>query len=172
MKKIFSVFLALLLAFGLAACGEDKEESAPDNIVEIQGEQFELGEAQDYEGIQYKSNSAHLDSYGFESFRSLIYPNGEDIAFSVMIFYDERTNISNMKDAIKSKYGAEAQEKTVNGIDYVYFEYTDVDGYTVHEYDHPYRRGVAYMRFFFGDYDAGNFEEVFMNNVTFKKSGD
>ncbi len=168
MKKILSIFLALILVLGLAACGE-KKDSSSGNVVEIQGELFMLDSTKDFHGMHYKENCVDFQSYDFDDneIRSLSYQKGDELVFSISIFYDKDSTLSQLKERIEKYYDATEQATTVNGIDYVYYEYTD-EGYPVHHYIYA-TKGENYTIGFSLGNDPGNIEEVFMNNVTFSR---
>ena len=167
-KVIISVILiaALLLTVGCGSKKEESNEAESGNVVMIQGEEFELHSTEDLAGIHYKENYVDFYSDAIGNMRVMSYTKGGDPVFEVRVMYDENRSLSELKAIVETNYDTKEQSKTINGTEYIYYEYTGSAGETIHHYLTVFN-GKAYSIGFFLIGDAGNLEEVFMNNVSF-----
>ena len=171
MKRIVTSLILILCILTAAGCGPKEggsEKTASGNIVEIQGEKFELKSTRDLEGIHYKENYVDFQTDALSNMRIMSYPKGSDPIFEVRVMYDESRSLSELKAIVETNASTKEQSKTIAGTEYVYFEYTGTSGETVHHYITVFD-GKSYSIGFFLFGDAGNLEEVFMNNVSFAK---
>ncbi len=170
MKRTIICFVLILSMIAMAGCGskkEDSKEASKGAVVTVLGDEFELRSTQDLYGIHYKENYVDFYSDAIGNMRTMSYRKGDQFAFEVRVFYDESRSIEESKAIIEVNYGAKEQSKTINGIEYAYYEYDDAEGIKVHHYMTVFDGKVYSIGFFLGD-EPGNIEEVFMNNVSFE----
>ena len=169
MKKIvicLMLVFALLMTSGCGGKKEEKKDTESGSVVEIQGESFELHSTEDLYDIHYKENYVDFHTDAIGNIRTMTYNKGDEFVFNIMVYYDENTSLEEAKAIIEVDYGAKEQARTVNGIDYIYYEYADANGYPIHHYMYVYGGHVYSIGIVLGN-DPGNIEEVFMNNVRF-----
>lgn len=90
-----------------------------------------------------------------------------DLVFEVRMMYDDSRSDSELKAIVETQTGAKEQSKEINGIKYIYYEYTSDEGDIVHHYMYVYEGKVYSIGFFLGK-NPGDIEEVFMNNIYFE----
>lgn len=172
-RKILLGLVVLITLFTLTGCGNKKEENNKENtkdsknIVIINKEKFELTSETELYDLHYNENYVdfHTDRVG--DYKLMSYQIGDDLVFEVRLMYDDSRSDSELKAIIETQTGAKEQSKEVNGIKYIYYEYTGTDNETVHHYLYVHNGKVYTIAFFLGK-EPGNIEEVFMNNVSFK----
>ena len=174
-KKILIGILIVLILFTITGCGGSKNsemnniKNTSDNneVVTIQGEKFYLKSDKDFGDLHYKENYVdfHTDQIG--NMRTMSYSKNGNTVFGIRVMYDEDRLESELKAVLETQTGAKEQSKEINGIKYIYYEYTSNDNLTVHHYMHVHNSKVYSIGIFLGE-DSGDIEKVFMNNVSFK----
>ena len=138
MKKVISTILICLLAvcamLTAASCGGKSGGGNTDNTEKqnsgkgepsftINGDEIELDYERHLKDLYYKENLTELHSDTVGSFRNVIYEkNGENV-FDIRIVYFAGKSV----DEVMSESDYQMSKKTVGGIEYDYFEYTDND---------------------------------------------
>ncbi len=173
MKKKLLCLLLVLTLFTVIGCGNKNDNidkttgNKVTNMVTIGEEQFKLDSSADLYSLHYKRNFVDFYTDAIGDMRTMSYTKDDNLVFEVRVMYDEGRSVSELKAITETQTGASATSKVVNGIEYVYYEYTSTDGLTVHHYIYAYN-GKAYSIGFFLGESAGNIEEVFMNGVSFE----
>lgn len=176
MKKylggIFAIIICLLVVTGCSKSQNIESNTVPSktekkDIVTIGSEQFELNSSDNLYDMHYKENYVdfHTDRVG--NTKIMNYNSNDEFVFEVRMMYDDSRSDSELKAIIETQTGAKEQSKEINGIKYIYYEYTSDDGDTVHHYMYIHN-GKAYSIGIFLGKNPGNIESVFMNNVSFE----
>ena len=144
--------------------GNSKSSS---NVVTINKEKFELDSSRNLENLHYKENYVDFQTDQIGYMRTMSYSKDGKLVFEVRTMYDESRSDSELKAIISAQTNAKEQEKEINGIKYIYYEYTQEENVTVHHYIYVHKNKAYTIAFFLGE-NPGNIEEVFMNNVSFE----
>lgn len=193
MKKLLLILAVLVLAITLVACDKNTEtKSSGDKLENVSGNavaqeesieeekpienqtsgntvftigdnSFELKVDDHFKNIYSKVNITELQFTGLENQRNMWYQNGDEILFLINEVVFEYKTIDETMEGQTFEYST----KTINGIEYTYFE-SDTFGKPSHSYIY-YFDGDTYVISFASDLDTSNLEEVFMSNVSFKK---
>ena len=173
-KKILFCLLVMVGVLTITGCGKSNESntntkqevSKEKNVVTIEGEKYKLDSSDNLYSLHFKENYVdfHTDTIG--NYKIMNYING-DLVFEVRMMYDDSRSDSELKAIVETQTGAKEQSKEINGIKYIYYEYTSDEGDTVHHYMYVYDGKVYSIGFFLGK-NPGNIEEVFMNNISFE----
>ena len=175
MKKLISITLICLLAvctaLTVSSCGGKSDDGTTTQkqnsgkskpTFTINGDEIELSYERNHKDLYYKENLTELHSNTAGSFRNIDYYKDGDNVFDIRIVYFAGKSV----DEVMSESDYQMSKKTINGIEYDYFEYTDNDrpGHTyVCAYD-----GTTYTISFASNYDMKSLEEVFLSQVYFK----
>ena len=175
MKKKLCFVLTILLVVVLSACGSPKENSgnnggnggkgSKEPTVTIEGNEIELSYESHHKDLYYRENISDLHSDTMGQVSMLSYTQGGETYFQVMMVYFENKTVEEAIDL--SQY--DVSSKTVNGIEYKYFKYTqkysDIS-LPAECYACAYN-GTAYTISFISAHDISSFVSVFMENVHF-----
>ena len=173
MKKI--LLLIILALFIMTGCGKVKKNEININnnsndakdVVTIQSEKYKLKSNQTLKNLHYKENYIDFHSDAIGNMRTMSYIKQEKVIFEVRVMYDENRSLSELKATLETQTGSKEQNKEINGVKYIYYEYKTGDNLTAHYYMHVCDGKVYSIGFFLGE-NYGNIEEVFMNNVSFE----
>ena len=174
-KKLLLGLLVIVGLFAITGCGKssnietniNKKINDNKEVVTIQGEKFNLSSERVLGGIHYQENYVDFNTDQIGNMRTMNYSKEGKSIFEVRVMYDENRSDSELKAIVETQTGAKQQSKEINGIKYIYYEYTADDGATVHHYMYVFNGKVYTIGFFLGE-KPGDIEEVFMNNVSFK----
>lgn len=179
MKKIFVLFLALVIAFSLAACGRPAQENssgndtaseneaaqtdAPeaDGAVEVDGEQFTLDFESNHRDLYFKTDIVNISKDSYGSVCDLRYFKEGELLFVIHLVYFENKSIED----VMAESDNELSAKTVGNLEYQYFEY-DENGMPGHTYLYTYN-GNSYTVSFASNADISALEQAFMESVHF-----
>ena len=170
MRKKIIIILCIIGIF-VTGCGNrvdsnndnNKKKNSEAVYVTIDGERFELHSREDLMGIHYRENYVDFNTDAVGNVRLMRYTKGGKFLFEVRVVYDENKTFAEAKELL-NEYTE--MNRTINGINYAYYEYKTDDNMDSHVYLYEYNNVVYMVVFILGE-DAGNIEKVFMNNVTF-----
>ena len=183
MKKVIALLLILTLVLSLAACGEgDKTETnqtgnqtdsvsektvtdiAPnDNEIVIGGKTVKLTYESHHGDMYFKENVVDIEKNTYGAACDLSCRSDDGVSFVIHIVYFEGKSI----DEVMSGSENNLTDKTVDGLEYRYFEY-DENGTPGHTYVYNFE-GTTYTISFVSTFDMASLESVFLSNVRFEK---
>ena len=180
MKKILIPLLIATLILSLSACGsigsdpftDGQSDSVsannandPNNpTVSINGHTVVLDYESYHKDMHFKENIPDIEKASYGQVCNLFYhPEGEE-EFSIRICYFEGKSIEETMDG--TDYALTT--KTVNGLDYSYFEFQEGSGTPGHCYLYTFD-GTTYSINFLSNYDMTSLESAFMSTVYFEK---
>ncbi len=179
MKKLTLFLLIAALLLSLASCGflkgsnEDasddpakkgKSDGASDGSVIVIGDTtITLNQESHHGDMYFMENPGEIEKAAYEQVCELYCRRDEGQLFVIHLVYFKGASVEEVM--VGSDYPM--TDKTVNGLEYKYFEY-DENGTPGHAYVIHYE-GTTYTISFVSSYDMTSLETVFMNNVYFKK---
>lgn len=164
MRRIVTMILLLALAVMLFACGgggEQKPGKTEYPVFTVNGEEFELSSDTSHGALHFKHNYSNINRDTAGSFCNVTGQKDGDVVFAIRLVYFTGKSI----DEVMSESDYVLSKKTVNGLEYTYFEYTD-NGMPGHTYAYNFD-GTTYTISFVSQYDMTSLEEVFLQNVSF-----
>ncbi len=174
MKKAICIILAFMLAAtAFAACGREKapggdapdstqtEAPAEENAVEVAGERLKLTYETNHKDLHYKTDIVNLTPNTVNAVSNLVYyKDGEPLIVMHLVYFEGKT-----PEEVMAGSDNVLSDKTVNGLDYKYFEY-DENGVPGHTYVAEFG-GTTYTISFASAADISALETAFMENVRF-----
>jgi len=180
MKKVLIIFLALILALSFAACSKngntdntakgdqtdaaENKDSSDGGTIDIGGYKIKLTKEANHGDLYFKENTAEMELAGYEQSFNMYCNKEEGQIFVIRLVYFKGASI----DEVMSGSDATLTDKTVNGIQYKYFEYEE-NGTPAHNYVYNYN-GTTYTIIFVSNYDMTSLENTFLGSVYFKAS--
>ena len=179
MRKFLIILLALVLGLSFAACTkngntddtakgdqttavENGESSDGDTIV-IGDYRIKLTKEANHGDMYFKENVSEMELAGYEQSFSLYYNKDGGQIFVIRLVYFKGSSI----DEVMSGSDNVLTDKTVNGLQYKYFEY-DEHGTPAHTYLYNFN-DTTYSIIFLSSFDMTSLETLFLNNVHFEK---
>ena len=179
MKKVLIIFLAVILALSFAACTKngntdntakgdqtaaENGESSDGDTIDIGGYKIKLTKEANHGDMYFKENVSEMELAGYDQSFSMYCNKDEGQIFVIRLVYFKGSSI----DEVMSGSDAALTDKTVNGIDYKYFEYEE-NGVPSHTYVYNFN-GTTYTIIIESSYDMRSLEDTFMKSVHFKAS--
>lgn len=184
MKKISVVLILSLLISCLVLClysckggvavdDDDEEEETSEGLLMAQtadGDTIEIGSYKikltkeaNHGDLYFKENVAEMELAGYDQTFNMYFNKDEGQIFVIRLVYFRGSSI----DEVMSGSDTALTDKTVNGIQYKYFEFEE-NGAPSHNYVYNFN-GTTYMIVFVSSFDMTSLETVFLNNVHFEK---
>ena len=164
-NKMIIIFLLLLVI--VTGCSKeninDKNNQKEDIIVTIGEEKFKLSSERNLENMYFKENYVDFTTDTVGNMHIIQYRKQDKFIFETRILCDKDHTF----EENKNKINHEETLKTVNGIEYTYYDYLDDQNNIVHLYMYYYNN-ITYAILFASSTDISNYETTFMNNVYFK----
>lgn len=179
MKKALIIILTLILVLSFAACTKngrsddtakgdqtaaaESGESSDGDTIEIGSYKIKLTKEANHGDLYFKENVAEMELAGYDQTFNMYFNKDEGQIFVIRLVYFRGSSI----DEVMSGSDTALTDKTVNGIQYKYFEFEE-NGAPSHNYVYNFN-GTTYMIVFVSSFDMTSLETVFLNNVHFEK---
>jgi hypothetical protein len=179
MKKALIILLTLILTFSFTACTKngrsadtangdqtaaaESGESSDGDTIEIGSYKIKLTKEANHGELYFKENVAEMELAGYDQTFNMYFNKDEGQIFVIRLVYFRGSSI----DEVMSGSDTALTDKTVNGIQYKYFEFEE-NGAPSHNYVYNFN-GTTYMIVFVSSFDMTSLETVFLNNVHFEK---
>ena len=167
MKKGITITLLLIISIFLVTGCKQKNTTTNDykkeNItVTIEDETFRLNSNYSLGNMHYKENYVDFTTDSMGNMHIIQYRKQDRFIFETRLIYDTEHSFEENKNKINSP----SIIKTINDLDYTYFNYQNDNHDTIHVYMYNYNN-TTYAISFVSSIDISDFETTFMNNVYF-----
>ena len=162
MKKIILILMFLIIITG---CGNNKQNNTKkkdDVTITIGEETFKLKSKRNLKDIQYLENYVDFHTDAMGNNRIMNYYKNNELVFEIRVIYDEVRSFEEIKKSINH----EESKKTINGIEYSFFNYQNTSGNIIHLYTYNHKNTTYSIMFTFKN-ELPELENTFMDNIKY-----